>query len=376
MALKAVSDVGPGLVVVSRFSELVKAHPHLALTGIAFFLYVTSLAVFVWGLGFNMFRSDAVAYWRNSFDWGRLLFSTAWVPGYSAAIALVRIVIFDSLPPLAVMWPLAAVFYVASINIAYRLFSELGVSHPWGFGLAYAVFPFVGLTGAVAPTSGSMAMTTFLLTALAHRRQQWPQLAIYGALALLTHKALWFFLLPLFAITLVTNRGSRRFILLSVIPLGLLWGAGTAYHGNAWWMMARSARQLMWSAGALPAFDGLITSLLSYSGPKLLKGVVVLGLFLLAGALLYRSLRSHFWLGAAICVGTIAMTAVLNQHEVFAVVRFGRLLMIPVASLGIGALGLPSYWTSRLLVAAFLLGVITNFVFALYATQFYFSETG
>jgi hypothetical protein len=332
-----------------------------------------SFIVFVWGLGFDMFRSDVVVYWRNSFDWGRVFFSTAWAPGYSLSIALVRMVTFDSLPPLAVMWPLSAAFYVLSVNIAYRLLCGLGVRQPFGFGLVYAVFPFVGLIGAISPASGSMAMTAFLLTALAFSRKQWPWVCIYGALALLTHKALWFFLLPLLAIAFISHRASRLFILLSVVPLGLLWAAGSAYHGNAWWMTARSSRQLMWSPGALPAFDGLVTSLLSHSPPKLLKGVVVLGLFILAGALLYRSLWSHFSLGVAICVGTIAMTAVLNQHEVWAVVRFGRLLMIPVAYFGIGRLGLPSHWTLRVLAGAFFLGIITNFGFAAYTTQYYFS---
>jgi hypothetical protein len=218
-----------------------------------------------------------------------------------------------------------------------------------------------------------MAMTFFLLTALAFSRQQWPAFSLYAALAFLTHKALWFSLLPLLGITFVRHRASRPFVLLGLLPLGLLWISGTMYHGDGLWMTARSAKQLMWSAGALPLFDGLMTSLLSLSAPKLLKGVVVFALFVLALGLLYGSVLCHFWLGAAICVGTIAMTAVLNQHEVWAVVRFGRLLMVPAAYFGIGALGLPSHWTSGVLVCAFILGVITNFGFATYTTQYYFS---
>jgi hypothetical protein len=64
------------------------------------------------------------------------------------------------------------------------------------------------------------------------------------------------------------------------------------------------------------------------------------------------------------------MTVVLNQHEIWAVVRFGRLLMIPAAVV-IGQ-WLPAHWTVRALVLAFVVGVITNFGFAAYTTQYYF----
>jgi hypothetical protein len=279
-------------------------------------------------------------------------------------------VTFDILPPLMVMWPISFAFYLVSINIASWLFFELGASHSSWYALVFAVFPFAGLIGAVSPTAGSMAMMFFLLTALAFSREQWPGFGIYTALALFSHKALWFALLPMLAIAFVRHRASRLFVLLSLLPLGLLWIGGTVYHGNTWWMTARSARQLMWSPGALPVFDGLTTSLLSPSVPKLLKGIVVLMLFILAIALLYRSLRSHFWLGVAICTSILAMTVVLNQHEVWAVVRFGRLLMIPVAYFGLSGLGLPAHWTLRALVVAFMVGIVTNFGFAMYATRY------
>jgi hypothetical protein len=122
----------------------------------------------------------------------------------------------------------------------------------------------------------------------------------------------------------------------------------------------------MWSQGALPVFDGLVRSLFSADGPKLLKGGVVFALFILAGALLHRSVRAHFWLGIAICVGTLAMTTVLNEHEVWAVVRFGRLLVIPIAVFGIEGLGFPSHWALRVFTVAFAAGVVTNLGFAAY----------
>lgn len=371
MALREMSNLGWVPFVLSKAPRLTTDRLGLWLTLIASLLYVTSFVAFVWGLGFDMFRSDVAGYWRNSSDWGKLFFSTAWAPGYSLSIALVRAVTFDRFSPLVVMWPISAVFYVLSVNAAYRLFRELGAPQAFGLALVYSVFPFVALIGAIYPTSGSMAMTFFLLTALAFSRQQWPAFSVYSALALLTHKALWFSLLPLLAITFIRHRASRPFVLLSLLPLGLLWAAGTGYHADAWWMTARSARQLMWSAGALPAFDGLLNSLLSPSAPKLLKGIVVLALFILAIGLLYRSLRYHFWLGVAICMGTVGMTVVLNQHEVWAVVRFGRLLMIPVAYFGIGGLGLSPHWALRALVGAFILGVVTNFAFALYTMAFH-----
>jgi hypothetical protein len=158
-----------------------------------------------------MFQSDVVGYWRNSSDWGKLFFSTAWAPGYSLVIAIVRLITWDTLPPLMVMWPISLVFYLASVTVASSLIRELGASHSSWYALVFAVFPFVGLIGAVSPTSGSMAMTFFLLTALAFSREQWLEFGIYATFALFSHKALWFALLPLLAIAFVRHRASRLY---------------------------------------------------------------------------------------------------------------------------------------------------------------------
>jgi hypothetical protein len=230
--------------------------------------------------------------------------------------------------------------------------------------------------GAIYPVAGNMAMAFFLLTLLALSQKRWPAFGVYAGLAFVTHKALWFALLPLLAITFVRHRDSRPFVVLSLLPVTLVWVAGTVYLGDARWMVSYGAKNLMWSPGALPVFDGLVTSFLSASAPKLVKGILVLGILFIAAVSLYQSLRHRFWLGVPICISTIAMTAVLNQHAVLDVVHFSRPLLIPAAYLSTrGAVG-SGRWTSRALVYTFILGVVTNLGFAVYMTAYFFQGPG
>jgi hypothetical protein len=221
-----------------------------------------------------------------------------------------------------------------------------------------------------------MAMAVFSLTALALAEERWLAFGMYAGLAFVTHKALWFFLLPLLGVTFVRYPRSRPFVVLSALPLAVLWGSGTVYFSDPMWMVGWSTKNLMASPGSLPVFDGLITSFLSRSVPKLAKGVFVLVLGLSAAASLYYSLLRQFWLGVAICTGTIAMIAVLNQHEVLAVAHYARLLVIPVAFCSVSWHRLPDEWRWRVLVTAFIVGVVTNFGFAEYTTAYFFSGPG
>jgi hypothetical protein len=347
----------------------------LRLALVASLLYVSPLIVFVWVFGYDMFRSDVAGFWRLSLFWNTP-FSTYWVPAYPILIAFARMVTFDQLAPVAVMWPIAATFYVLSVIVTYRLLRHLTIPHPSEFALIYAAFPVVGMVGSINPVATNMAMAVFLLTALALSEERWSAFGMYAGLAFVTHKALWFFLLPLLGITFVRSPRSRPFVVLSALPLAVLWGSGTVLLGDPMWMVAWSAKNLMWSPGSLPVFDGLITSLLSRSVPTLAKGVFVLVLGLTAGASLYYSLLRHFWLGVAICTGTIAMITILNQHEVLAAAHYARLLVIPVAFCSVSWRRLPAEWRWRALVTAFIVGIVTNFAFAEYVTAYFFSGPG
>jgi hypothetical protein len=338
-------------------------------------LYLSVFLVFVGALGYDAFRSDAADFWRLSLRW-QAPFSALWVPLYPLTIAFVRGVTFGMFSAVTVMWSISAVFYVVSVVVAYRLLCALAIPRALGFALAYAVFPFVGMVGSVYPVATNMAMAFFFLAALAHTRKRWLAFGVYVGLALVTHKALWFVFLPLLAMTFVSQRESRPFISLSILPVALLWAGGTVHFGDPWWMIGWSAKNLMWSPGALPLFDGLMTSLLSDRPPKLLKGTLILALFVTAAMSLYCCLRRRFWLGVAVGMSTLAMTAVLNQHEVLAVAHYARPLVIPVAYCVTHGLKLDDRRVSWALVGAIAVGVVTNFGFAEYMTAYYYTGPG
>jgi len=298
------------------------------------FVSMTVYALFFtymkFGLNHNFMVADAGAYWEYSFRLSTP-FSTWWVPGYPFAIALLRTLSLNQLPPLAVMMPLSATFYAIQVVAVYWLLRELKISSSRRVAFLFAVFPLVGLTYSVHPIADSMATALLLLTMFYFVKQKWTVCAIFLSMTMLTHKATWFFLLPLVVIGLFRYKEARVPFIFSALPLGILILGGAFYYKDLLWFIRRSAETLLVSQSSLPILDGVINSVLSAESVKKLKGIVVLSIFIGAFYLLLRAWRSKFWLGLAISCGLVTMALFVNQVEIFALVRFGKVIVIPAA---------------------------------------------
>jgi hypothetical protein len=319
----------PALAPDARLGEQASALP---LLGTAVALYALFFVYLKGGLGFDLFRSDVLSYWKYSLTLTNP-YSTWWVPGYPAMIALVRAATFDMLPPIAVMMSINGTFYLIGVAVFYRLSNEVAITSPRELSLLFAAYPFVGLTGRVYPGADGVAIGLLLLCLLYYRRERWAPCSVFFGLMILTHKAIWFFALPLFIFAVVKHRQSRLPLLLATVPLLTLILMGAVYHKDILWMVRVSKEIHFTSQSSLPVFDGIVGSLMTGGLAKGVKGLVALGVFLLAAVSVVPCYRRRFWIGVSIALGLIMMGVILNQVEIWALVRFSSVLLLPLGYL-------------------------------------------
>jgi hypothetical protein len=122
-------------------------------------------------------------------------------------------------------------------------------------------------------------------------------------------------------------------LLLSTVPLLALSAMGAVYHKDVLWMMRWSTENLLTSQSSLPVFDGIVGSLITGGLAKGVKGLLALCIFLLAVVCAILCYRRRFWIGMSIALGLIIMGVIVNQLEIWALVRFSSVLLLPLGYL-------------------------------------------
>jgi hypothetical protein len=199
-------------------------------------------------------------------------------------------------------------------------------------------------------------------------------------LAVIAHKATWPVAGLVFLGYLISVRSklSLKTVgagLLLIGPLGLIWLLGLARHGDALWILTSNLETELAPRGSFPVLDGILGAFAGGGMAGMFKGLVVLGFAGLALGLLvgvwtqanlpYRTL----WLGLGVAV--LALFLVLNRYEIWAAVRFSRLLAVPLV------LALPPVWQrlpgkKLLLAGAGCLALITQAAYAWYMARVFF----
>jgi hypothetical protein len=371
-----ITTIAPGVaygrVQPGAMSLPSNGRPALLLAGAAaiyafFVLYLTA------GLGFSMLQGDAANYWRESFEMDAP-YSTWWVPGYPMLIALVRAVTADALPPMGVMVLITGAFYLVAVGTAQALAAELGLRHPTRVALLLAVSPFVGLTYSAWPIADTTAIALALLCQLAFVRRRWGLFAVYAGCALMVHKSMWFFVPPLMAAAFLVDTRSRRILPAALLPLTVWIVAGAVHHQDPLWFLRWGVQHLVVSRSGLPVLDGVLGPFVAGDANKVAKGIVVLSVCLVAGWTAYRAWLRRYWSGLAIAAAFLVLAAVMNQYEIWVVVRYSRLLIVPAAfaaaHLGLFGRAIESRGFFALLL---LLCAASNLAYGYYLAERYFA---
>lgn len=338
-----------------------------ALAYLLYFFYMRYL------LKFDMMRSDVLGYWKESLEW-KTPFSAWWVPGYQLLIAALRGLTLNLLPPLAVMMIISGLSYMVGIIAVFDFASHINFRYPVHITLLFAFFPFTGLSSTVNPIADSLAFALLFLCLLSYQKQQWRLFTLFAALCLITQKVLWIFVPPVMLLAFILHKSARPLVPLALIPL-LAWIIGGAFHHkDPLWFMRWSVENLIVSKSALPVLDGIVSSLRSGSVARMAKGAVVLAIFALSLMLFIYSWRYKEWLGMSVSFSLLLMCSIINSYEIWAAVRYGKAVVIPLAIVLQRAdwkSNLPS--NKILAIAAVILLICSNLAVGYYSGKYFFA---
>ncbi len=290
-------------------------------------------------LNFNFMTGDASGYWQDSLDI-RTPFHSFHVPGYPLMIALVNWITAGRLNPIIVMGLINLAAYLASVYLVFQILRAAGSKNRLAVLGAYifGLWPLVGLTYTVFPLADLPAIF-FFLTGLCFRISNQNRFAssLFFGLSMVTHKAMWplIGLVILFEILQQKRFSKEDLISLAIIilPLTILWLAGAVYHHSLLWIVSKNLKVELASRSNLVLFDGLICTFAKGDAVAFIKGIIIIFFFLLTLTSLFFTFKFEypFYIyNMAISTFIFLLFIVLNQHEIWAAVRFSRLLTIPL----------------------------------------------
>ena len=334
-------------------------------------------------LKYDFLRSDVLGYWQDSLAW-QTPFHPFHVPAYPLMIALLRGITLGALPPVGLMMSINLVAFLASAFFIYRIIQAGGASDELATigTFLFGLFPFVGLTYTVDPLADMPAMF-FLLAGitLLQRSHRMPAALLLG-LSLVTHKAMWIFIGLLIIFDFLHRKeclSKQNFLFLGImlLPIGSLWIMGSFYHHSITWIFSSNLEVEVASTGGAPVLDGLMGTFMEGGIKGLVKGILLLSFTVISALSLYLSVRlkyEYFHYGIMISLAVLTLFLMLNQDEIWAAMRFGRLLVIPWAFIANTKIALKkiSWWNSPAIITFLVLLFLSQFAYAWYMARVFF----
>jgi len=283
---------------------------------------------------------DALDYWDDSLNW-RMPYDSYHVPGYPFALAAMRWITRGVIQPSGVLLvttlmafsvTVVAVFHLAGFNHKknQKALGSIAVS-------IFVLWPFVGTTYVAYPIADMFGMAPFLVGLWFLVKNQSVYGGLFLGIALISHKAMWPFVVLLLVAHLLSTRDRKSFMAvgIAVIPLGILWVLGWLHHDSASWLVSKNVAWEMNSTSNFPILDGMFGSMFFGGASGAVKGLLVLAMTIVTvaaavGAWRLPSGHSTKWYSLGILVTVLVLVVVLNEREVWASIRFGRLIAIPL----------------------------------------------
>jgi hypothetical protein len=117
---------------------------------------------------------------------------------------------------------------------------------------------------------------------------------------------------------------------LTGVPLAIYQLTMTPAAKNPLWILGHHLKHELKSQSFLPVFDGVLGTLIQGSIKGVFKGGVLLLVFLTALFLALYFLRRKEWLFLALITPLLVFAVTLNQYESWALLRFSKVLVIPL----------------------------------------------
>ncbi len=363
-------------------SKLNFARPHypVLLLMIGYVMVALYLGVF---LQYDFLRSDAFSYWQDSLGW-QTPFHPFHVPAYPLMIAILNGITSGTLHPIGLMMSINLGAFLASAFLVYRIIQAGGASDELAASgaLLFGLWLFVGLTYTVNPLADMPAMFFLLAGLYLLQRSRRLSAALLLGLSLVTHKAMWIFVGLLIVAEFLFRKEyiSKRnllFIGVMLLPIGSLWILGSFFHHSIAWLFSSNLAVEVASKGSTPLLDGLLGTFMEGGIKGFVKGVLLLSFAVMSALTLYMSVKlkyEYFHYGIVISLAVLILFLILNQGEIWAAMRFGRLLVIPLALIANTKIAFKKIsWWSFPAIFAFLFLFLSQFVYAWYMARVYFA---
>ena len=278
---------------------------------------------------FSVFRSDVKHY----IDWSHGLFEfggfESHMPGFSALIALMRILTFGLFSDVTVARIVAYIAWLSSIFIIREI---LKISSPkfTNFGIAlFSFFPFVTQSYIAYPLTETTARCVFLAAFLSMLQKRWFTFTLFVSLGLLIHQAFWPCYLFLTFVCVFQYRMKWICAIGSVLPLAAYY-VYMAIVLNSWnWIYSGHSRMHLSSGGHVVLFEGIAQSFVLGDVIGVLKSTAVTTILIVSLYLVFKLWVKKEWSYVAFLVSIVFFAPIASEKIMFLVVRLSPLLVVP-----------------------------------------------
>lgn len=274
--------------------------------------------------------------------------------------------------------------FLTSAFFIYNIFKITGINDKLAAAgmLLFGFWPLVGLTYTVDPLADIPATFLFLMGfyfLLASRRL--PAALLLG-LSMVTHKAMW----PFTGLLLIADFIYRRefiskrniaFLIVMLLPTGVLWLLGSFYHHSVTWLFSGNLGVEISPRSDLLILDGLLGTFIGGGIKGLSKGIILIGFACVSVFTIYASLKlkyENYHYGLAVSFAVLFLFLILNQNEIWAAMRFGRLMVIPLTFIASthGGFREKFRWNSPASIATWSILLLSQFAYAWYMATVFF----
>jgi hypothetical protein len=335
-------------------------------------------------LKYDFMQSDVLGYWQDSLAW-HTPFHPYHVPGYPLILAFFRGITFNSLPPLFLMWFINFLSFLLSVILVYKIIYAITINETISLlaSFLFGLWPLVGLTYTVDPLADIPVILLFLLGFYFLQKEKIAPAGIFFGLALITHKAIWIFvfliiILDFFRRKEYFSKQNISLLILTGLPLIALWLFGSFYHQSFAWLISSNINAEIAPQSGLALFDGIIGTFQQGGIKGLVKGAFISMMLLISILSIFLSIKDHStsrsW-GIAISLAVLVYFIVLNSYEIWAAVRFSRLLVLPLAFSASSLIRDSFDWKKYkvTIIIVLILLFLSQFAYAWYLANVYFA---
>ena len=317
------------------------ADVQVLLVGIATFAGITAMFALV---GFDPVRSDVLGYLHWSRVWW-FVRDQYHLPGYPALLWLVRTLTGGRLDGAMLMDVVSVGAWIAAVRyVSLTLATVRADGRAIGTAL-FALFPFVGVAYVAWPTVDATLAAALTAAVYYLVRRAWWRYALAVAAGLIIHKVLWPYMGLLTLVAIWKYGYPARRILLAGVPLAAYWLWGVVDRAGPLWIVHTNMHAELSSRSQFPIMDGVLGTMLADGARGWAKGLVLVALGIINVWLAVVVARRRDWVMLSLTIPTLILFLILNQHEAWAAMRFGRILALPAAVVVAEHSAWKSVWT-------------------------------